>query len=850
MAILDRCWQDNNYFGKLLSLNNSDKTSVLYDAGVTKVSYSRNYKYYVVNSKTHKEFGSLSLNDYTNWTATNFAFINSFNNKEYILSTDYNDIAYPQNSFEGFIPDNFFFANSDQEFTAWKGYTFYRYLFTSDTVYLKDTLAFKYSPICAVYSTEDKFYLVSNPNHTIELYYLDSKELIKTYRLLDSSVCISIALLTGSDYFLALCSNGTVKRFPYLINSDSLEARFTAKPLKCRVNTDVEFFNYSSGKPDGFEWDFGDGNYSYKENPAHTYSSSGKYNVKLTIYKGSEQKTYQKDEYIQVSDLKTSFNADNRAGLPPLAVQFTNTTIQNYHSSYWDFGDGQTSTEINPSHIYSKPGIYPVKLIVTDSLISDTLAVNNYITVDQLPLNDSLFESESFWTYDENIESIKCLKSYIDGYYLETVSNNYVYLSHLNSNYDTIWTRRFFANKFHSTIQQISDGSIFVMGNEENNIFKHDLNKISPDGNIIYTIEHSINNQYHFFDYLALDTVIYTFTNIPSFGHYEAPKMNLNEYNNLGYRQQSKECFILSNMGESYIFSLKAIIINDSLYFILNTYYKENVESNPFYCNSFGVPGDIYPETMPNAIIKNLKNQIINDFKAMNRYNFIYIQDNNKITCIYPNKITHQQAKWINWEIDNLSASLNTLCPLNDTSFIVGGSKDGKLWYAYLDTSGNVLQQQTIENRYGSIENISKNNDGSLLFSCLIYKNSTVIGEPVNKVISGQTVTTTVTDNYAAYIMRSKVTPNSVPTGKFDNVEVNVYPNPADNYLYFDISHINTSTYNITIYDILGNIMYSADRNNSTLQIDLSAYSTGVYYYKIATTSSHIQKTGMFQVAR
>jgi PKD repeat protein len=54
-------------------------------------------------------------------------------------------------------------------------------------------------------------------------------------------------------------------------------------------------------------------------------------------------------------------------GSAPLTVQFNNQSYGNIASYQWDFGDGTTSTDPNPSHIYNAAGLYPVTLTVTGS---------------------------------------------------------------------------------------------------------------------------------------------------------------------------------------------------------------------------------------------------------------------------------------------------------------------------------------------------------------------------------------------------------------------------------------------------------------------------------------------------
>lgn len=59
-----------------------------------------------------------------------------------------------------------------------------------------------------------------------------------------------------------------------------------------------------------------------------------------------------------------SFDAENIAGGSPLTVSFKNNSFQGIQTYSWDFGDGQTSTEKNPVHIYQNPGINSVTLTV------------------------------------------------------------------------------------------------------------------------------------------------------------------------------------------------------------------------------------------------------------------------------------------------------------------------------------------------------------------------------------------------------------------------------------------------------------------------------------------------------
>jgi len=96
------------------------------------------------------------------------------------------------------------------------------------------------------------------------------------------------------------------------------------------------------------------------------------------------------DEYVKVEiiEFSSEFEVDTVIGEVPLGVFFTNKSklIKNesvnasitYH---WDFGDGTTSTEESPTHIYNNPGTYTVRLTTTASWGETKISQSKVVTV-------------------------------------------------------------------------------------------------------------------------------------------------------------------------------------------------------------------------------------------------------------------------------------------------------------------------------------------------------------------------------------------------------------------------------------------------------------------------------------
>lgn len=132
-------------------------------------------------------------------------------------------------------------------------------------------------------------------------------------------------------------------------------------------NGRFHFNDLSIGEVDSWLWDFGDGQTSTEPNPSHEYEIAGTYLVSLTIFSGlCESQT----EMLLVMDSDIWYNRDCNALFLPLInpdsleVFFLNLSSDDAVNYFWDFGDGQTSTEFVTSHRYESSGVYEVTLLI------------------------------------------------------------------------------------------------------------------------------------------------------------------------------------------------------------------------------------------------------------------------------------------------------------------------------------------------------------------------------------------------------------------------------------------------------------------------------------------------------
>jgi PKD repeat protein len=164
-------------------------------------------------------------------------------------------------------------------------------------------------------------------------------------------------------------------------------ASFTGTPTGGVVPLTVTFTDASTNTPTSWRWDFNNDGIidSTEQHPVHIFPIAGTYTVSLTAANSAGSNTMTRTNYISVTPTEVTpvadFTGTPLSGVPPLNVQFTDTSANNPTSWSWTFGDGGTSTVQNPSHTYTANGVFPVSLTATNGAGSDTETKAGYITV-------------------------------------------------------------------------------------------------------------------------------------------------------------------------------------------------------------------------------------------------------------------------------------------------------------------------------------------------------------------------------------------------------------------------------------------------------------------------------------
>lgn len=205
-------------------------------------------------------------------------------------------------------------------------------------------------------------------------------------------VTLTVSNAVGSDVqfnpdFITV-HNETVSDFDFVVNGNQ-----------------VTFINLSSDDT-GSTWSFGDGLFGDDENPVHTYSSEGTYNVMLISHGFCGNDTSFASISLQ-SLPQADFSYQQSGDCVPVTVQFSNESTENATGFRWTFPGGipGTSLQENPLVTYNAPGTYDVQLVVMAPAGNDTLLMEDAITVGATPDGEFLFSTNELTVELENLST-------------------------------------------------------------------------------------------------------------------------------------------------------------------------------------------------------------------------------------------------------------------------------------------------------------------------------------------------------------------------------------------------------------------------------------------------------------
>jgi PKD repeat protein len=189
---------------------------------------------------------------------------------------------------------------------------------------------------------------------------------------LSYNVCLTVTSPFNINCYDKWCNNVVIS------DTTSNDSTLTVCSAQYTYNRQYAFtYSFHATQNDrNYLWDFGDGTTSTLQNPDHTFQHNLSYNVCLTV--SSKTSAFCKDNYCNIIFVDIPKYCHSFFTIVPDSSTADPYDFLIYNQSYgnnlqylWNFGDGSTSTLVNPTHDYAGVGPYQITLYVANDSCHD-----------------------------------------------------------------------------------------------------------------------------------------------------------------------------------------------------------------------------------------------------------------------------------------------------------------------------------------------------------------------------------------------------------------------------------------------------------------------------------------------
>ena len=595
---------------------------------------------------------------------------------------------------------------------------------------------------------------------------------------------------------------------------DTLMAMFKAKDTVSAIDDPIQFYDISSGNPNRWMWDFGDGTTSIAQNPKHKYEKPGTYTISLKVWDDETSSVEEKTDYIRITgNFKAAFSVDVTRGHYPLTVQFNNESTGYIESYKWEFGDKRSSSEENPLHTYKEAGLYEPKLIVYDGYFYDTAYAEVPINVFYEEVEDVEFilerrldnANETSWCVED--DSLGYLYSYYRSWKKNTQPLGWVWVT----------------NTYVNTID---------FNGRKNNIF-----------------EYEDEDSFYFHDRIVKlkNTFLLRFAK-----YYFGYTLRDRKFNEIGYE----------GWGSWNSYGIYSVISDDE-YAVIEREYEDNPNETRFYIRNENF--DIVWDTTYNDLkeLIYLKKLVNGNYLFVQNDKFLFLDNQGNII----NEVEYNEGSIFNesryWRFNE------RIIPCLDNGFIFwkGVSvKKNDIWVEVptilsYDENGNLRNKVEWDSSFTKITYGTRIDENKYIFTgqidgCIALLFTDKLGRETSRLVfkgrGGYATGITKTKDGGYFLVGNNggrvyiakfnyLAPIDVPADSCIDDQVNqsiIYPNPATSQITLSLGEEFISEIEIDVIDYLGNVMRfptsaRLSPSEKSITINTSPLSPGVYFLRM-----------------